>query len=311
MSPIDSNLLEKRYPVQFAHEKPEQYSSEILRIVSIEKIDYLLILSDVEAYALTTSEMKNQLSRLNCKCLLPSHSFIELCSSKHRFFDNWLLNCATKDKHVLIESNKALIRASKLYGYPSRMFIIKPSRASGSRGVYLVDANSDSQVTLLGLANNRISLEMLIRMNIEWKELDFIGMPYYPGKDYNIDVLCYEGRVLYSLIQERLKPNFGAIVEAKIVDDIKIRNLINSFIEKYKVSGMINIECAKDNEGKPKIYEVNPRPSAALAFSYAFSVDIIGELINIVNNKPNFNLPIANEGAIIKRVSKEICEYNL
>jgi len=66
--------------------------------------------------------------------------------------------------------------------------------------------------------------------------------------------------------------------------DFKIQAQIERAVKVLDLSGIVNIELAypnEDNTGTPCIYEINPRPSAALAFSEQANVPMLADYLQL------------------------------
>jgi predicted ATP-grasp superfamily ATP-dependent carboligase len=72
----------------------------------------------------------------------------------------------------------------------------------------------------------------------------------------------------------------GAIMTAKVVDEHDINVLLAALAQRLNVTGLVNVEVARCHRtGQPRVYEINPRPSAAFAFLCYQGVDVMSDLL--------------------------------
>tara|TARA_Y100001978_G_C23681425_1_gene429278 strand:+ start:678 stop:1712 length:1035 start_codon:yes stop_codon:yes gene_type:complete len=284
------------------------YVEEILEIVKNELINYILVLSDDEASVLSESNMRSKLENLGCKVLLPDNYVINICNDKANLFNKFNESNLLQEEYYLVNNKEDLEYAALKLNYPEKSFILKPRFGRGSRGFCLVDKNVKLREYFLGSKNNKFNLDTLINGLVDDNNLNLIATAFYPGKDYNIDVMTYKGELCYSLIQERVQPKFGPILKAKISNDFDIFQILKEVVSLLNFTGLINIEMARRKEDDlPRIYEINPRPSAAFSFLYYQDVDPLNDLIKCVNHeKPPFRL---FKEMIIQRFWDQLYDY--
>ena len=281
---LNECYLDKFYKIQKPEE--EDYIKNLLNIVKKESIDFILVLSDEEAFVLTENNIRRELSSLGCEILLPNHELIRICNDKGLLMNEFKKYEFLDEKFYFVNNSNDLNKCIDLFDYPNKSFILKPRVGRGSRGVILVDESGDIGEYFLGKNKNKIPLSALKENFYRKNNLNLIATPYYSAKDYNIDVMAYKGEVCYSLMQERIQPSFGPILSAKIILDQDIYDLVCKVIKVLNVTGLINIEIARRGfDNVPKIYEINPRPSAAFAFLYYQKADPINDLIKCAKNE--------------------------
>ena len=74
--------------------------------------------------------------------------------------------------------------------------VIKPRKARGARGFCIIDPHIDKySIFFEERDRQKICLEWLLDSFSERNNLsEYVLMEYLPGKDFNIDVLCWKGR---------------------------------------------------------------------------------------------------------------------
>lgn len=279
--PLSSCYLEGFYQVPTAADPG--YLESLFKVLAEVRPQLLLVLSDAEAVVLSAPGIRRQIEQGGCLVLLPEEPVVNRCVDKGLFMDFLQQDPATAEKFCLVDVAEELRSCAALFGYPGEPFIVKPRKGCGSRGIMLVDASASQYDLLFGRNYRRFTLEFVEAALAGHRALDLLAMPFYSGADYNIDVLCRKGRVVYSMVQNRVSPRMGAIMTAQIVVEPDIDLLVERLVDRLEVSGLINIELARcQRTGVPRVYEINPRPSAAFAFLCYQKVDVLGDLAAVI-----------------------------
>jgi|GEM_PF-4375057 len=282
--PLAGEYLADFYLVPRADETG--YVKSVLEVVKQSNAQLLLVLSDAEALVLSEPAIRSQLEAVGCQVLLPAQEIVNCCVDKGLFMAFLQQDPNTAVPYQLIDHAPQLSASAALLEYPAKAFIVKPRRGCGSRGVMLIDATANPAELLLSRHYRRFTLDFVEQTLHERMDLDLLAMPWYGGKDYNIDVLCQAGQVVYSLVQQRVSPVMGAIMTAQIVDEEDINALVSLLVRRLNVTGLINIEIARCLQtGLPAVYEINPRPSAAFAFLAYQGVDILADVQAVYQSK--------------------------
>ena len=291
-----------------SHPSTDNYVEEILEIVKNELINFILVLSDDEASVLTESNIRSKLEHLGCRVLLPESEVINICNDKANLFEKFVENNLLREEYFLVNNIEDLQYSALKLNYPKKSFILKPRNGRGSRGVCIVDQSANLRDYFFGINKNRFTLDTLVKGLLDEKNLNLIATPFYQGKDYNIDVMTFKGEICYSYIQERVEPKFGPILKAKISNEADIHKILKEVVNLLNFSGLVNIEIARRVEDDlPRIYEINPRPSAAFSFLYYQDADPLDDLIKCFNNeKPAFR---SFKKMIIQRFWDQIYHY--
>ena len=291
--------------IRFPHPISSDYKDAIISIIVKHKIKLMLVLSDDEALVLGEPSIRQEINSLGCEVLLPHYDVIQRCVDKGQFMSFLQQDTLTSTPYFLIHNFDEFLEASTLLGYPKNKFIVKPTRGCGSRGVMIIDSEASISELLLTRNYRRFTLQFAQNIFDVEQDLELLAMPLYEGNDYNIDVLCQNGRVIYSMVQLRLSPMMGAIMTAKVVHESDIDSLVEHLVSRFNITGLVNIEVARcSTTCRPHVYELNPRPSAAFAFMSYQAVDILGDLHSCFNLRHIQHKHF--EPMIIKRVWEQI-----
>jgi carbamoylphosphate synthase large subunit len=281
---LASCYLDAFYQVPFPTDPG--YAASLLAIVDETRAHLLLVLSDAEAVVLSEPGLRRELEGRGCLVLLPEHSVVTRCVDKGVFMGFLQEDPETAELFRLIDMPGELRECASLFGYPLVPFMVKPRIGCGSRGVLVVDAAASRFDLLFRRNYRRYTIDFLESAFEGHEHLNLLAMPLYSGGDYNIDVMCQKGKVVYSLVQQRIAPSMGAIMTAKIVAEPDIDLLVEHLVRRLQVTGLINVEVARcPRTGVPRVYEINPRPSAAFAFLCYQSVDVLGDLAQTLSGR--------------------------
>ena len=95
---------------------------------------------------------------------------------------------------------------------------------------------------------------------------------------YDLDMLAWKGRPLRIIPRKRFHssiPNDGHI----IVNNQNLIELGKKIISKFKLSWLYDCDIMYDQNNKPQILEINPRPSGSIIVSICAGVPLIRDLL--------------------------------
>lgn len=152
---------------------------------------------------------------------------------------------------------------------------VKPVTGIFAQGFWQLDTGLDmaydSFEHLYFTEEKRIHLDEFIRAYtnsqlVAQTPIAMLLMPYLAGDEYSIDVVCEQGEVLAAVTRCKHSSEQHIGYEA-VVMDVVVR-----LVSALKADGIISIQTKADSEGKPKVLEVNSRPSGGIAYTdHAFS----------------------------------------
>ncbi len=95
-------------------------------------------------------------------------------------------------------------------------------------------------------------------------------MAHLPGNEYSVDMACKDGVVL-AMVQRR-KPLAGN--GQRLVEHPEISQGSRQLVEKFGLSGLINIQFKEDKNGRPALLEINPRASGGIGMSCLSGINL-------------------------------------
>lgn len=125
------------------------------------------------------------------------------------------------------------------------------------------------------------------------RELDFF-LEYVPdpvvqefldGPEFTIDMLCdFAGRPLAVVPRERVVIRAGVIDRGRTVRDPALIALALSIARVLQFAGPVNIQC-RVVDGRPVVFEINPRFSGGIALTIASGADFPAMLLQLARGR--------------------------
>jgi len=133
--------------------------------------------------------------------------------------------------------------------------VIKPRSGAGSRGVHIV--RSQGQLAA-----------------IPPSEQDMI-MEHLPGAEYSVDVFRNRhGVVIATVPRERMRVDSGVAIAARTLRDPELERFAALAVEAIDLTGVANVQFRRDDNGVPKLLEINPRFPGTGPLTTAAGVDM-------------------------------------
>lgn len=175
---------------------------------------------------------------------------------------------------VLCLKVRELEEALYQLGYPEKKIVIKPRKASGCRGFHILDASIDPTKVFTS--------ERPGYPSVRWEDMkgflvdplpELVVMEFLEGIDYTCYALVQQGEPLCSIPLRRsgLVPgmSLGGIVERNQTVIEYVARVCHAF----RFHGFVNIQLML-MDGRPLVYEINPRISATTIACTAAGVNI-------------------------------------
>ncbi len=133
--------------------------------------------------------------------------------------------------------------------------IVKPRIGSGSRGVFVCQSPED-----------------LSRFPHDGS---LIVQEFLPGEEYSVDVLIScAGHPVAAVPRARLKIDSGVAVTSKTVQDPELQQTALKAAQHLGLTGVVNVQLRRDENGRPKLLEINPRFPGTMSLTVASGVDM-------------------------------------
>ena len=238
------------------------YWNVINDIIEKHDIDFAIIQPELEVIEWSR---KAQLEELPCKVLLPDHNLVNALVDKATMTEH-LESYDVVPKSVRVDPKNIDIESVKdKLGFP---FWIRST--SGSSGLGSLKVESEPAL------RNWIT----INPNVD----EFLASEFLPGRNLACKLLYYEGNLIRSAIGERVNyvmskvapsgitgnTSFGRLINDKEVFEVS-KKALELIMEKVgaKKHGFFTVDLKEDENGNPKLTEINVR---MVAFNACFAI---------------------------------------
>ncbi|MBW2064561.1 MAG: ATP-grasp domain-containing protein [Deltaproteobacteria bacterium] len=263
-----------------------EYITAMLEIVQRTGARVILPGSDEEALSLSAAA--SRFAGMGCTVACSAHETVAFVVDKYRTMER-LGECGVKVADIcLFESLDELRRGADNLGFPGRPFVIKPRVSRGGRGFRVVRNQVDPYEGYMAGDNTTIDFDGLQRLfeKVEDKMKRFFLMEYLPGKKYSTDILVRDGRMKAVVIRNKIFPVGSPTQLADIVFDEDLISYAQSVMEVFPFDYFVQLEIGRDETGKPKLVEINPRLDATLPICLGIGINFYHEMIRHALGEP-------------------------
>jgi carbamoyl-phosphate synthase large subunit len=227
-------LSHKGYIVPSFEDK--KFILAIENIVKKEKIN--LIIPSLDTILLNFSKLKLFFKEKGADVLVSEPETIEITR------DKWKTYNKLKD---IISFPKSFIEKEEInIKYP---IFIKPREGSGSQNAYKINSKEELDF-YYGRIKNPIIQE------------------YLSGKEYTADCLAdSSNKLILTICRERIETKAGISSKGQIVKNKEIEDIAVKISENLKFYGPFFFQIKEDENGVPKLTEINARISGTMSFS--------------------------------------------
>lgn len=239
------------------------YIDFISNLILQNSIDIVYVCSEQEL--LYICDNFHMLSKeIRTRIAIPPIEVINMCRDKYKTMEFLKDNKFPYPKSIVYDK---LIKEEELlknFRYP---FIVKKTVDCGSKHFHVIRDINEFR-------------------NIADLDCTYMLQEYIPGIEYTNAVYkdAFTGEIYVITLERSLKD--GMSYEVKVVSNKEIKELCIEVAKKIKLSGSINIQLRKQDEGAPIIFEINPRYSSTAFMRARFGFnDVIFAFENIVLKK--------------------------
>lgn len=248
--------------------KEPAYIENILEICEKERIDAYYALGEEEAIAAVAR--KADFDNLNTSIISPGAlEMLEVATNKCRWHDFLKENGIPHANYKNIYSFEEIEDAVRLLGYPEEDIFVKPAVAKGGRGARIITSKDLSKEYYSDRSGEpKMSLESFIDMLTPLKSkffLPLLAMEYLPGTYYSVDVLSWEGKPYYVIPKIRIQGSASNTTVGQVDLNPGAIDLATKICNAFKFSYLQNYEMKLNKDGKPLLYDLNPRGGASIA----------------------------------------------
>lgn len=276
------SLFAKSYVIPPARDT-EQYWNAIEKIINEEKIEYAVILPELEV--LEWSKRKQNQS-LPCKALIPDYSIAHLLVDKARMTDALAVFGLVPESVSFHRSISSVNSVFKKLGTP---FWVRSS--SGTSGLGSLKIGNET--------------ELMNWIHINPGVETFLASKYLPGRNLACKLLYYEDKLIRAACAERVNYIMAKVAPSGITGNTSFGRLLNeaglvelsvkALDHLFNVSGapkhgFFTVDFKEDGSGQPYITEINVRHVAFTQCFAAAGANFAEDTIRLISGDNTFDM---------------------
>jgi carbamoyl-phosphate synthase large subunit len=252
--------------------KDPQFYTEVKRLIEQERIDVILPTSGFDIYEF--ARHKQELESAGVVVAMSDLDAMTICADKWEFY------LKTHGAFPLPETSR------DLGGWKRFPCFVKPVFGKGSRNAYRCDTAAE-----LGFHASHLR--------------DLIVQEYLPGEEYTVDVLSdLSGTPLLAVPRIRLETKDGISSKGRVVRDPEMERLCLEISSHLGLKGPTCMQLKRDDDGRLKFLEINPRIGGGSIFTTLAGVNIPKLLLDLIAGM-ELALPVPKE-IIVLRYYEEV-----
>lgn len=252
------------------------YVDCLLEICRKEHVDVLL--PGISDELLPLCNRKADFESIGTKVSVSNAHSIEICTNKRKFYDFLTENGIKTPEYRKVTTLEEFDIAVKEMGYPNKKVCMKAVVSSGSRGVRIIDDSRSRADILFGEKPNSLfttyaDLRSILAEVDTFPEM--MAMEFIPGREYSIDLVADNGKVLYICGRNSDVVNASIPMEGSLYKDEEAYALCEKITELLQIDGNADFDFKYDAEGHAVLMEINPRQAATMAVFRAGGVNML------------------------------------
>ncbi|CAI8701651.1 ATP-grasp domain-containing protein [Brevibacillus sp. IT-7CA2] len=263
------------------------FISDVLTICKSEKIDVILPMVTKE---LLEFAMNKQLFLDSGTIVSVSdYNNLVIANDKGRLLHKLALIGIPTPKSEIVQTAETLKEAIYRLGYPQHSVCFKPTISNGSRGFRILDPNINRASLLFKEKPNSTytSMNDLFDILEQTDEIpEIIVMEYLPGKEYSVDVLADNGKVVTAIPRLREAMVGGITTSGVVVNETDIIEYASKVVSELGLHGNIGVQIRRNADNEPRILEINPRMQGTIVHCLGAGVNLPYLAIKLVLGIP-------------------------
>lgn len=289
---LNQLVVDAFHPLPLAAEEPDAFLAELRTIVEEEGVDAVLPGSDEEALVLARGATRSAAGRPakgetsersaatvgGAAVAVAEAKTVELVRDKARLFEHLADAGLDLPPFGRVDGPDDLEDLADEAGYPDRCLVLKPATGRGARGLVLVDPDAGAaHVEPRGrdiLTGDLASVkEHLDGRSAPW---GLVGMEHLEGPAFDVDVVARAGEPLCLVPRQRLwdDPFSPASQGCRIERHPGVEELARDIVGCLGLDHVVDLDVGLAADGRPGLFEVNPRMSGAVAAALAGGVNV-------------------------------------
>ncbi len=193
--------------------------------------------------------------------------------------------------HYTAGNKEELISAIRFFEDAGTSCVMKPVRGENKDGfVRIVSDEEYEKAFLEGKAPRLMTVSILESMsgNAEYPE-PMIVMPYLPGQEWDVDILADSGRILSCTIRKNLGMFDGLSACTETSEDPKLLSICEKILGVLPLSQIFCISFKEDENGDPKLLEINPRAMGSINVSTLAGNSLVTAFFRYLDEPDSFS----------------------
>lgn len=227
------------------------YVNELLDICKKEKVDFLIPCNTKELNSI--SQRRSEFEAVGTKVIISNYSGLIIANDKVSLYDYMKKNGYGVPLQLCSHSLSLIVKFLEMH--PHTKFCYKERNSCGGRG--------------FGVLNRLEDIRYLIKDN-----KGMFLQKYLSGKEYSVDLLVDNGKVLYSVVKLNLVMENGVAQKSIVINDDRISKECVRLCEELNLNGCIGFDLKEDENGSPFIIDCNPRLTATVSLCRKAGVNL-------------------------------------
>jgi carbamoyl-phosphate synthase large subunit len=252
------------------------FLNSLLEISKKEKIDVILPQVTKELFLL--SENIEKFKKIGVKVVVSDIEAMNKANNKYLIMKEFSSLGYDQGVYSLIKSKKDLIDFAEKCGYPNNMFVVKVPVSNGMRGLRVIRDKKLNINEFLNEKPNGIysTLEDITDLFNESNNLTLVGMQYFSGPEYTIDVYrspLTNKTIVIPRIRSLIRT--GITFEGETIKDKTMIEASKRLADSIDLQYCFGFQFKLDKDDKIHILESNPRIQGTMIMSVLSGANMI------------------------------------
>ena len=279
---VDScpNIASLNY-VDFLYKVPKcsdpDYVETLLSICKKHSVDIIvpLISEDISPLWLSLEHI----NALGIKVLLSGKESMLLTANDKFLLERFLCDQGLDYMPKTIKLNMSTLDEDlKALGYPDKPIAVKLKDGCGAIGFKILDESKSQNFNGVSSrefrVNPYISKAQLFALP-ETSKSRYILQEYMSGSELGVLSLVDHGRTVYSLAHENYEMQYATTTDCELVNNEEANSIVKQINSLLKLDGNIGYDFKRDDSGRLRLLEINPRISATVSLAVKAGVNIV------------------------------------
>ncbi len=256
------------------------YVERLLELARAERVDVILPGSDQEAFCLAAA--RGAFDGIGVKVLASPTGVLDLIRDKSATYAALKAAGIRVPEYACVDGADNLAHALRSFGYPERDVIVKPVAGRGGRGMRLLVGKGAAPAAWIGAGAREQRFEMPVHVAELPGWFDdgtLMVMPLMNAPAYDVDVFAHRGQARAALVRRRFNPAGIPFTGNRIVSDPMVMRYCLEIAEALGLDALHDIDLLTDDQGRPCLLEVNPRPSGSVVAAHAAGFPIVAAAV--------------------------------